>query len=150
MATRAPKLLVQLQWFFALLWLKFDDIQIQSRESDRNDYPTYSLWCRSHHVHTGLLQSAGEAGASLDHWAPRHGHGACGGSRGLGSGPPAARQTVIAVPHIEPDGCRAAVSQVLSATGSKKKRSERYQWRPCSWPSMVATRDTRTPPTTTW
>jgi len=33
----------------------------------------------------------------------------------------AARQTVIAVPHIEPDGCRAAVSQVLSATGSKKK-----------------------------
>ena len=40
MATRAPKLLVQLQWFFALLWLKFDDIQIQSRESDRNDYPT--------------------------------------------------------------------------------------------------------------
>ena len=28
----------------------------------------------------------------------------------------AARQTVIAVPHIEPDGCRAAVSQVLSAT----------------------------------
>ena len=28
MATRAPKLLVQLQWFFALLWLKFDDTQL--------------------------------------------------------------------------------------------------------------------------